>query len=901
MPTNPIEYIMFIDKTKKLSMQNSPKSSSIGDNRGVLTRSLYLSLPRKTVFLLLSLILPASIALAQNVVTGKVKDSNGTPLPGATVVLRGTKTTAVADSAGNFKIAVRVEAPFYLRVTYVGYKPQDFQILNFDNTPVQLTLVNAALLEEIVVTSRRRAEVLQDVPIPISVVGGRQIEEAGAFNVTRVKELIPSVQMYTSNPRNTGINIRGIGSPFGLTNDGLDPGVGYYVDGVYYARPAAATLDFIDVERIEVLRGPQGTLFGKNTTAGAFNIVTRKPSFTPDFSFETSFGNYGYIQAKASATGALSKKLAARLSFSGTQRNGVIENVRTNKSVNDINNLGVRGQLLYKPSENTSIILAGDASDQQPDGYAQVVAGVVKTNRSGYRQFDAIISDLGYSLPSRNAFDRKIDHDTPWNSGNELGGLSLNAETKIGGGSLTSTTAWRYWNWDPSNDRDFTGLQSLAKSANKSKHRNWSQEIRYAGEFSDKLSGVVGLFYIDQEVDIDGTEESGSAQWRFSKSDTTSLWKTPGLFEGYGIYTDASIKSQSAAAFASIDWEFAEGFHILPGIRFNYDKKDVKYDRVAKGGLNTTDNALLKLKSGVYSSQSYVADADEKNFTYSVTGSYKPTSRINAFATYSTSFKPVGVNVAGLPTNTDATTGVTSPATNLAVIKPENTKHYEVGVKSTPLDRFTLNVTFHNSDIKDYQTNVQSPQLGVNRGYIANAEKVNVKGLELDASFAVNKNFSFYGAGTYTEGKYVSFTNAPLPLEETGLTVEGKQVAFKDISGSNLPGVSKWAGSVGGEFATPAKFLNKDAKFFTAIDGYYRSDFSSSPSPSKYLNIDGYALLNGRIGYKAARGLSAYVWGRNLLEKDYFEQLLPAGGNAGHYAAVLGDPRTYGISLRYSY
>lgn len=843
---------------------------------------------------IIALFIQSASAFAQKTVSGIVQDTNGLPLPGATIALRGTSVFTKADSLGQFKLSVNLEPPFFIRATFVGFKAQDFQILAFEKAPLKLTLVDDALLEEIVVTSRRRAEVLQDVPIPISVVGRSQIEESGSFNVGRVKELIPSVQMYTSNPRNTGVNIRGIGSPFGLTNDGLDPGVGYYVDGVYYARPAAATLDFIDIDRIEVLRGPQGTLFGKNTSAGAFNIVTRKASFTPDYSFETSFGNYGFIQAKASVTGPLSKKIAARVSFSGTQRNGLIENVRTGKYTNDINNLGIRGQLLYKPGENTFITLAADASDQQPDGYAQVVAGVVPTQRPAYRQFDAIIADLGYTLPSRNAFDRKIDHDTPWNSGNELGGVSLNAETKLGPGTLTSTTAWRYWNWDPSNDRDFTGLQALAKSQNPAEHRNWSQEVRYAGQLTEKLSGVVGLFYIDQEVKINGTEESGSAQWRFSQSSTSALWRTPGLFEGYGIYTNASIKSQSAAAFASIDLEIAKGFHILPGVRYNFDQKDVNYNRVAKGGLQTTDPALLALKNGVYSSQSYVADADEKNFTYSLTAAYRPGSRLNAFATYSTSFKPVGVNVAGLPTVNGA------PATDLAVIKPEDTKHYEIGIKTTPADNFTLNLTFHNSDIKDYQTNVQSPQLGVNRGYIANAEKVNVNGLELDASIRLNQNFSFYAAGTYTDAKYVRFTNAPLPLEETGLTVNGVQVAFKDISGGDLPGISKWAGSLGGEYASPAKFFKKDAKFFTAIDAYYRSSFSSSPSPSAYLNIDGYALVNGRIGFKASKGFSAYIWGRNLFDTNYFEQLLPAGGNAGHYAGVLGDQRTYGLTLKYS-
>ncbi|MBL7748798.1 MAG: TonB-dependent receptor [Chitinophagaceae bacterium] len=839
-------------------------------------------------------------ALAQ--FAGRVVTEGNEGIPFATVSVKNTSIAIATDSSGRFSVEGNQSLPFTLLVSSAGFAPREFIVRNSNVNSILIQLQSLYYRDTVVITSRRRREVLQDVPIPISVIGGGQVEDAGAFNVNRVKEFVPSLQLYTSNPRNTGINIRGLGSPFGLTNDGLDPGVGFYVDGVYYARPAAATFDFIDVERIEVLRGPQGTLFGKNTTSGAISITTRKPSFKPGANFEVSYGNYGYVQAKSSITGALSKKIAARLSFSGTQRDGLVENIRTGKYTNDINNLGFRGQLLFNLSDNTSVTLSADASRQRPDGYAQVVAGVVQTKRAAYRQFNAIIADLGYTLPSQDAFDRKIDHDTPWRSGNDLGGVSFNIDSKIGPGTLTATTAWRYWDWDPSNDRDFTGLQALAKSQNPAKHQNWSQEIRYAGEFSSQLSGVAGLFYIDQEVKINGTEESGTAQWRFSKSSTSPLWQTPGLFEGYGIYTKASIKSKSAAAFANVDWEISEGFHVLPGIRLNYDKKDVSYNRVAAGGLDTATysgttaqkTTLQGFKNGVYSSQSYVADADETNLTYQLTVAYRFNKRINAFATYSTSFKPVGVNVAGLPTvNGQA-------ATDLAVIKPEDLRHYEVGVKTNPTDNFTLNFTLHNSDIKNYQTNVQSAELGVNRGYIANAEKVNVKGLEVDANIKLNNHFSFYGALAYTDAKYVKFVNAPLPLEETGLTENGVQKAFKDISGGELPGISKWAASFGGEFTSPAVFLGKTGKFFIAADGYYRSSFSSSPSPSAYLNIDGYTLINGRLGFRATGGLSAFIWGRNLFDKNYYEQLLPAGGNAGHYAGVLGDPVTYGLTLRYS-
>jgi iron complex outermembrane receptor protein len=834
----------------------------------------------------------AGITLAQQTLTGVVKDSLGTPIPGATIVIRGASVHAVADAGGQFSIPARKAPPFTLRISSVGYKPQDVQITTLSGPALAVTLINDNQLSEVVITSRRRIESAQNVPIPISVVGGALVEETGAFNVNRLKELVPTVQLYSSNPRNTTLNIRGLGSTFGLTNDGIDPGVGFYVDGVYFARPAATTLDFIDVEQIEVLRGPQGTLFGKNTTAGAFNITTRKPGFTPGASFELSYGNYGYIQAKSSITGPLiSNKLAARVSFSGTQRDGTLYNVVTEKHVNDLNNIGGRAQLLFTPSDKVTFTLAGDASRQRPEGYAQVLAGVVRTQRADYRQFEQIIADLNYSPVSRNPFDRLIDHNTPWRSGNELGGASLNIDVKLGPGTLTSTTAWRYWNWDPSNDRDFTALPVLSLSQATSKHKQWTQEIRYAGNLSSRLSGVIGVFAIGQDLktDPEHIEESGAAQWRFSQSTTSELWQTPGLFDGYGIKTRSRLKTFGAAIFGQVDWAITDRLHVLPGLRFNYDKKEVDYDRQTYGGLQTNDPDLLALKQIVYANQAFKTEVDENNLSGQLTLAYRLAQNFNAFATYSTSYKPVGVNLGGLPTSGG------QPMLELAQIEPEYVRHFEVGVKTKPTPYSTVNAVFHYTNVDDYQTQVQTAEVGVNRGYLANAEEVRVLGFELDANTRVGEHLSLYGALAYTEGEYVSFKNAPVPLEETG----GRS-AFKDISGGELPGISKWAGSLGGEVVSkPSHVLGQSGKFFLGLDAYYRSSFSSSPSPSQYLNIDGYALLNARLGFRAADGLSFFIWGRNLLDKDYFEQLLPAAGNAGHYAAVLGDPRTYGVTLRY--
>ncbi|HSK12798.1 MAG TPA: TonB-dependent receptor, partial [Phnomibacter sp.] len=318
--------------------------------------------------------------------------------------------------------------------------------------------------------------------------------------------------------------------------------------------------------------------------------------------------------------------------------------------------------------------------------------------------------------------------------------------------------------------------------------------------------------------------------------------------------------------------------------------KDVDLTRTTYGGSQTTDPALIALQRSVYSNQAFKVNADEGNFSGQVTLAYKARENVNSFVTYSTSFKPIGVNLGGLP----AVAG--QPLLELAQIKPEFVTHLEIGVKTQPTSNSILNAVFHNTVVNDLQTQVQTAEVGVNRGYLANAEKVRVYGVEVDGSTRIKKSISLFGSLAYTQGEYVSFANAPVPLEETG----GRN-AFKDISGERLPGISRWAGSLGGEITSKTlTFLGDKGKYFFALDGFYRSEFSSSASPSQFLNIDGYALVNSRFGFRAPHGISAFLWVRNLLDKNYFEQLLPAAGNAGHYAGVLGDQRTFGITLRYS-
>jgi len=846
---------------------------------------------------MVALLAPASAFAQTASVKGLVKDSSGGSIPGAVVKVvseAGATVEAVTDGDGAFAAASLAAGAYRVEASLDGFETAVRQVRLDANQvlDVDLTLAPAGITEGVVVTARRSEEVAQEVPIPLSVVSGRQMAEAGAFNVNRLKEMIPTVQFYSTNPRNSSINIRGLGAPFGLTNDGIEAGVGLYIDGVFYARPASASLDFVDVERIEVLRGPQGTLFGKNTTAGAINVTTRKPTFRPESDFEVNYGNLDFLQAKASVSGPLfNQKLAGRLSFSGTQRDGTITNVRTGTRVNDLDNAGLRGSLLFAPTEKVVITAAVDHTRQRPQGYTQAVAGVAPTLRAANRQWASIASDLNYAPPTYNAFDRQTDVDSPLRSYQDLGGTTVNVDLGIGGGRLTSTTSRRYWHWNPSSDRDFIGLPITTISAAPSNQVQWTQEVRWAGDLSRTVNLVVGGFGFHQGIDSNPTfkQEQGSAAARVLLAPSANA-ATPGLLDGYGYDQYVRFRNTSAAVFGQVAWQVTDRLRLLPGLRLNYDQKTVNFDQQVYGGLQTTNAALIALQRSILAPQKYDADVDDTNLSGQFTAAYKATSKVNAYATFSTSFKSVGLNLNGVPTDAND-----QPVLSAATVKPEGVKHFEVGFKTEPFRNVTANVALYNTGIDDFQTQVVNASVGVLRGYLANAEEARVRGVEFDSTARVSRNFTLYGAAAYTDARYISFTDAPPPLEETG----GPQV--KDVSGSVLPGISKWATSFGGEFSHDARVAGVRGQLFAAADTSYRSNFSSSASASKYLVVDGYALVNARAGFRFNDGWSLTIWARNLLNENYYELLTAAPGNSGLYVGQVGDQRTAGVTLRFGF
>ncbi|PZQ60046.1 MAG: TonB-dependent receptor [Sphingomonas taxi] len=778
-----------------------------------------------------------------------------------------------------------------------------------DRTEADVQRSSAAA--DVVVTARRRRESAQNVPIPISVVGVKELDATGSFNVQRLQQLQPTLQFYSTNPRNSSINIRGLGAPLGLTNDGIDQGVGIYIDQVYLSRVAAATLDFLDVQQIETLRGPQGTLYGKNTVAGAINITSKAPSFTPEGRAEVTVGNLEFKQAKASVSGPLTDDVAIRLGVSTTSRRGTVFNVASGNYVNEQDNLGVRASLLWKAAEDLNVTLSGDFTRQNPECCAQIFVRVGATQRPLARQYDALAAAQGYEPPSRNAFDRLTDLDADLNARNTLGGLSLRSEYQLGSGTLTSITAWRFWDWLPANDRDFTGLPITTLSQNPTRQDQYTQEFRYAGE-GRGFDYVLGLFGFYQDIHTTGTQRQGPAASRWLINPTNALSRDPSVLDGLTASNDIRLKNFSGAVFGKLNWKLGDAFTLSPGVRLNYDDKTGDYVSIVRDGQGN-----LVPATGGTARQAAQRDAiqpqefrDQKfrewNVSYDLTASYKPSRDVLLYATYAHSFKSGGLNLNGVP----VVGGVVQ--TQLAQVDPEKVDHFELGAKSQFWDRrVTLNVTGFWTEIRDYQAVVNNSSTSTLRGYLANAGKVRVRGVEADFSVRPSERLSLYANGAFTDHEYVDFKNAPCPPElsggGSGATIgapgapgTNSPVAC-DISGQWLPGISKFAFSYGGEYNVPATVLGKPGQAYVGIDANSRTKFSSNASRSIYTDIDGYTLANARLGFRTESGINVFGWVRNLFDVEYYEVLATTPGNTGLIAGNVGDPRTYGLTIGFGF
>lgn len=749
----------------------------------------------------------------------------------------------------------------------------------------EASFAGAAAVEQVVVTARRREENAQDVPIALSVFGGEALEKAGAYNVQQITQLAPSLQFGSFNPRNTTVNIRGLGNNVGLANDGLEVGVGFYIDGVYYSRPAAATFDLTDIQRVEILRGPQGTLFGKNTTAGALNIITRGPSFDTEAQLELTAGNLGFYQAKGSLSGPLSETLAGRVSFATTVRDGQVQRVSDGKDFNNQQNLALRGQLLWKPSDTFNLRLSADYNRQDTDCCVLVFAGTAPTLKPAAAQFAALAAGIGYTPASLNPFDRKTDINDRAQAGQELGGVSATAEWDLGAATVTGIASWRYWKWDPGNDADFTSLSIIERSENADEQEQGTLELRVASNGDRKVDYVGGLYFYWQDIDARITSVFGdrSTYWLLSPLLPAALT------DGYRLDGTAASTTKSYAAFGQLTWHATDRLSITPGLRYTYEEKDARYDAAVSGGLATANPTLLGYKLALARPQSYTADLSDGSLSGQINVSYDLTEDALIYANYARGYKSGGINMSGLPVD-----ALGNPIPGSAVIEPEETTTWEAGLKSQLFDRrVTFNVAVFRTDTNDYQANVVDTAGGSLKQFLANVEEVRSQGVEIDAQLARIGGFSGYVSAAYTDAKYVSYENGPCPIEKIGTAT-----AACDLSGEALPGTSKWAATLGADYERSLSIGNLDGEGYIAGEVSYRSNPASL---SEYTEVGDLTLVNLRAGFRAAKGWELFVWSKNLLDEEYFQYLSAQTGNSGALYGSPGDPRTVGVTFRARY
>ncbi|MEI9930195.1 MAG: TonB-dependent receptor [Rhizomicrobium sp.] len=760
-------------------------------------------------------------------------------------------------------------------------------------------------VETVTVTARRKAENEHNVPISLTAIESSTLRDNGISNALKLTELVPSLQIVSFNARNTNISIRGLGSNIGLANDGIEGGVGVYVDGVFYPRPAEATFDFPDIASIEELRGPQGTLYGKNTTSGAINITTMMPTAETEARASVEVGDYGYEKADGTISGALDSdgKWLGRLTAVETSRNGFIDNVTTGSRSADYHDFGLRGQTVWQPTGDFKLRLIADYNKQREKCCITVLQNFVSTFDDGQAvpfNFYQRSAQAGYTPLPIDPFARKTDANSPYHEIMEQGGLSAQADWTHDGFDFTSITAYRFWNWNPDNDSDITALSVLDRARQADEETEFTQELRVQSPTSDVFEYSAGLYYFWEDDKGSGKQIYGTdAPIWIVHTSANPDWNY--ALQNVGISSKSDPRIDSYAAYAQAVWHITPDLDLTGGVRYTYEEKTGSFVQDVGGGadisqLPPAEQQLIlahRAAVGLSAIPYFKVHEDKGEPSGLVTASYKFDDDLNAYATFSHGAKSGGLNLSVLPA------GVPN------VVEPEYEDNYEVGFKSILLDhRLVLNADAFWDEDSNYQATIISQDNGIIANYISNIPSVRSRGLEADLHAELMEGLSAYGAGAYTDAVNMKYPSAPCPFEDYTVVNGAIQTNIPcNLNGTALAAVSKWAFSVGGEYDHSLSGLGWGPwTGYLGADVSYRSSFFSSADDSRYGRVPGYTLTNLRLG---VRGDDTHwnleFWARNAFDTHYYQTIGKVAFNTGAFSALLGDPRTVGATLRFKY
>jgi iron complex outermembrane receptor protein len=733
---------------------------------------------------------------------------------------------------------------------------------------------SAAEVADIVVTARHEAERAQDVPIAVAALPARLLTQTNAYSLAGVQNLVPDLVAYQSNARNSSIGIRGIG--VSSAADGLDTTVGVYVDGVYLGRPGMALEDLVDVDQVEVLRGPQGTLFGRNAAAGVVNITTKAPSFTDGIDLEGSYGNFNFEQIKASLTGpVVDGVLAARLTLFGTHRDGVLANTFTGGADNSIGRDGARLQFLFTPTAKLSVRIIADYSAENDSCCVSVIrqvlpASVAKSTASTLQAF----ADLGYTPVATTA---STQINSPQDMLTEAHSVSAELDYDLGWAKLTAISAWRYWHFDPLQDSDGTPLDIIQVNVAQTRDNQWSQEIRLASD-PGRFSWQAGVFFFKEDLQ----DHYILNQFGYQASQFYTLYQhinagaplIPGISIAAGsqYIGDTALTEDSDAVFAQGNYKILDNLVLTAGVRYTYESKH--------GITNTSDLGTPYQATSIQFHDNAAVAAG--NVSYLASLAYKFTPDVMAYVSYSTGYQAAGLNLNAAPVGT-----------NSIVLQPENVTDVEAGLKSAFFhDRVVFNIDVFDEYLTGLQANIAPPG---SKSFLANVGDISSRGVEAEADWTPIDGLTLSANGSYDDAHYTRYANAPPPVGVAGAA------ATQNLTGRPVFQAPKWIANAVGRYEWTA---TDKVSPYVQVQYTYRSSVFGDVQDSPGALIPGYSLVNARIGARFGSRYDVALWVENAFGQVYFQNLGGAsipGAGTWAFAGALGAPRTFGGTIRASF
>ncbi|MCP1488239.1 iron complex outermembrane receptor protein [Pseudomonas fluorescens] len=733
---------------------------------------------------------------------------------------------------------------------------------------------NNDVLQTVTVESRRRSEDAQQVPTAMSVLGAQTLEEQRLYRLQDLQQAMPSVNVAFMHARQSSLSIRGLGN--NPASDGLEGSAGIYLDNVYLGRPGMAVFDLLDVEQIELLRGPQGTLFGKNTTAGVLNITTRRPSSTPQGSFASSVGEDGYSQNQASFSGPLNDTLSGRIAAYKTYENGYVKNEFDGHTLGGGVRQGVRGQLLFQPNDDFNLRWLADYHEEDSSAGTRSLFSTGPTI-NGFNRYEQRAAAVGATLVD----GRRVNLDADQNVTVFQGGTSLEANWNLRNDyTLTSISAYRWWDFTPRND-DELNVDVMHNVGQSARDKQYSQEIRLASPVGEHFDYVLGAYYFRQEMSNKVFTDYGPLADTWNGTPQGALNNVTSV--GHG-----DVDTDSFATFAQGTWHLTPVLDFSLGVRGTYERKLAQVTRnapVGGAGVSGAAAAARAGRSGAYDS----GDLSLYSFSPSALASlaWHVSDEVLAYASLSHGEKSGGVNlsVASAPV----------AGADSLLIGSERANDAELGIKTTLLDqRLLLNANLFWTVVHGYQTNAYDD---VNlTSYLTNAGTVRSRGLELDSSWRPISGLTINVNGSFNDVRYLSYDEAPCPAE---VALRPGAPAACDLSGHAVVGASKWI------FNSNASYQwNLQNGLQPYVNGSYawRSHAVGTVDDSREAQLPGYGLVNLSSGVRGDWGKGQWdvsLWMKNAFDKTYYTTLWNSPNGA--YTGVLGTQRTVGMTARYDF